>query len=87
MSGDNTKRISAECINMLIWHEKDRINKDAECVFKIAANNSQIKAPMKRIDNIVEHIYILMDNKNYKKALLFACMLHAEVDKLCNQNY
>lgn len=85
MSGDSVKRVNAECINMLIRYEKNRISKDVECVFKIVTDNLKIKGLMKRIDNIVENIYVLMDNKNYKKALLFACILHAEVDKLCNQ--
>lgn len=69
--------LNACCINKLTVDMMKKF--DNEFKMMVAVNDKDVKQSAERFDILIDNIYRLLEKENYKRALLFVCLLEREM--------
>lgn len=84
MERDKLLELNACCINRLT-ERAITIIKASDLRIKIALGDKSVKHHVADIDELIKNIYKHISLKNYKRAMLFVCLLYKKLD-ICNKN-
>ncbi len=77
METNDISTLNAVCINKLLSDVLKKIDNDLRR--KIAINDKAVRLTAENLNKLIDRTYKLLGRQDYKRALIFICMLHREL--------